>query len=253
MTLYAQWEKLPEDRTSVTVTAGKGGSAGTVDGVKTAKSGDIVKIKATADDGYDFDKWEVISGNIQIKDESSSETSFEVKGVDEAIKVKAAFVKKDKPEPDTYSVTVKTDGNGEASASAKSGKTGDKINLSAKADKGWKFVKWNVVSGDIALEDPENEDTSFVIRDSDVVIKAVFEKEKHKLDFGDDDDDVPNEPSKPAETNPDTVEGYFMVGGQIVPNVLMGKMKQGEAAQALFDRTRALGEGSFGSQCDKGD
>ena len=32
-----------------------------------------------------------------------------------------------------------------------------------------------------------------------------------------------------------------MVGGQIVPNVLMGKMKQGPAAQALFDKTRVSG------------
>ena len=145
----------------------------------------------------------------------------------------------EEPGPDTYSVTVKTDGNGEASASPKSGKTGDTINLSAKADKGWKFVKWEVVSDDIKLEDPEDEDTSFVIKDSDVVVKAVFEKKEHKHD--DDDDDVPNEPSKPAAVNPDTVEGYFMVGGQIVPNVLLGKMKQGPAAQMLFDKTGKAG------------
>ena len=140
--------------------------------------------------------------------------------------------------PDTYSVTVKTEGKGEAYASPKSGKTGKNVKLSAKADKGWKFVKWKVVSGDIKLDDPEDEDTSFAIKDSDVVVKAVFEK---KDDNHDDDDDEPSEPSKPVATNPDTIGGFFMAGGQIVQNVLIGKMKQGPVAQALFDKTGKSG------------
>ncbi len=47
--------------------------------------------------------------------------------------------------------------------------------------------------------------------------------------------------SKPAVVNPDTVEGYFAVNGQLLPGVAMGKMKQGPAAQAVFNANRPVG------------
>ena len=53
--------------------------------------------------------------------------------------------------------------------------------------------------------------------------------------------DDTKEPAKPAAVNPDTVEGYFISAGQMVPGVLMGKMKQGPAAQALFAKTGKAG------------
>jgi uncharacterized repeat protein (TIGR02543 family) len=215
-----------------TITFDPNGGTGEMDPQK-ADKGDTVKLNANefTRNGYTFTKWNTKA--------DGSGTDYDDKASVKLEDDMTLYAQWEENAPDTYSVTVKTDGNGEASASPKSGKTGDTINLSAKADKGWKFVKWKVISGDITLEDPEDEDTSFVIKDSDVVVKAVFEKKEHKHD--DEDDGVPNEPSKPAAVNPDTVEGYFVVGGQIVPNVLMGKMKQGEAAQALFDRTSKAG------------
>ena len=47
--------------------------------------------------------------------------------------------------------------------------------------------------------------------------------------------------SKPVVVNPDTVEGFFAVNGQILPGVAMGKMKQGVAAQVAFNANRAVG------------
>ncbi len=46
---------------------------------------------------------------------------------------------------------------------------------------------------------------------------------------------------RPAVVNPDTVEGFFAVNGQILPGVLMGKMKQGPAAQVLLSAGRPIG------------
>ncbi len=47
--------------------------------------------------------------------------------------------------------------------------------------------------------------------------------------------------SKPAAVNPDTVEGYFTINGQMVSGVAMGKTKQGVAAQAVFNANRPVG------------
>jgi len=163
-----------------TITFDPNGGKGDMDPQK-ADKGETVQLKANefTRSGYSFTKWNTEpdgSGN-DYSDKQS------VKPEDNM----TLYAQWKENEPDTYSVTVKTDGKGEATASPKSGKTGDKINLSADADSGWRFDKWKVVSGDIRLEDPEDEDTSFVIKDSDVVVKAVFEKkEKH-----DDDDEEP--------------------------------------------------------------
>ena len=165
-----------------TITFDPNGGTGDMDPQK-ADKGETVQLKANefTRSRYSFTKW-------------NTEPDGSGKDYDDKASVKlednmTLYAQWKENEPDTYSVTVKTDGKGEATASPKSGKTGDKINLSADADKDWRFVKWKVVSGDIRLEDPEDEDTSFVIGDSDIVVKAVFEKEEHKHDDDDDDED----------------------------------------------------------------
>lgn len=50
-----------------------------------------------------------------------------------------------------------------------------------------------------------------------------------------------DEAYKPVVVNPDTVEGYLMQNGNPLSGVVMGKMKQGPAAQALFNAYRPVG------------
>lgn len=66
---------------------------------------------------------------------------------------------------------------------------------------------------------------------------TYYKMKAQKEDKGDEEEHS----SKPAVFNPDTVEGFFMVNGQILPGVAMGKMKQGVAAQAVFNANRAVG------------
>ncbi len=47
--------------------------------------------------------------------------------------------------------------------------------------------------------------------------------------------------SKPTPPNPDTVDGYILLGGKVLPGVLMGKMKQGPIAQAVFTSATPAG------------
>ncbi len=53
-------------------------------------------------------------------------------------------------------------------------------------------------------------------------------------DGGDAADEENGSAGKPAASNPDTVEGSFLINGQPQPGAAMGKMKQGPAAQAVF-------------------
>ena len=93
-------------------------------------------------------------------------------------------------------VTVKTDGHGTAKASPKSAAKGATITLSAKADDGYRFDKWQVISGNITIENG-----TFRMPDEDVTVKACFE-EKDDDDDDDDDDDEPAQ-SKQNERYPD--------------------------------------------------
>ncbi len=79
-------------------------------------------------------------------------------------------------EPDTYTVTVSNDGHGSAKANPASGVTGTKVTIKAVSKAGYKFKKWNVVSGGVTLADAAKAKTTFAIKDADVKVKAVFEK-----------------------------------------------------------------------------
>ena len=70
-----------------------------------------------------------------------------------------------------YTVTVSTDGNGTASADRNSGKKGDAVSLTFKANEGYYFSCWKVISGDVQVENNQ-----FVIGNANVEIRALFAK-----------------------------------------------------------------------------
>ena len=73
---------------------------------------------------------------------------------------------------ETYAVTVTTDGNGTASADLAAAAAGTNIALSAAPNAGYHFKEWQVVSGDVTIENDK-----FTMPDGDVEIKAIFEKD----------------------------------------------------------------------------
>lgn len=73
------------------------------------------------------------------------------------------------PEQDTHAITVITSGRGSASASKSYAKQGETINLTATADDGAEFEKWNVLYGDISIVN-----NSFTMPDTNVSIEAIF-------------------------------------------------------------------------------
>ena len=77
-----------------------------------------------------------------------------------------------KAAPAEFTISVKTDGNGTASASPAKAAAGTTITLTATPNKGYHFKEWQVISGNVTIKD-----NKFTMPDSDVEVKAVFEKD----------------------------------------------------------------------------
>lgn len=88
-----------------------------------------------------------------------------------SLKVNPAIKEEDKPV--NYVVTVQTEGKGKAGSNPMIATSGTKVILNAKPDAGYVFKGWEVVSGSAKIED-----NSFIMPTENVVVKAVFEKEK---------------------------------------------------------------------------
>ena len=71
----------------------------------------------------------------------------------------------------TYNVTVKDDGNGTASADPASAGMGAEVSLTATPNSGYHFKKWEVVPGDVEIED-----NKFTMPAAHVTVKAIFER-----------------------------------------------------------------------------
>lgn len=71
----------------------------------------------------------------------------------------------------TYNVTVENDGNGTASADPASAKMDDKVELIATPKSGYHFKEWEVISGNVKIED-----NKFTMPAAHVTVKAIFER-----------------------------------------------------------------------------
>ena len=97
--------------TYVTVEAGEGGSA--TSNPRGALPGTKVALTAVADEGYVFDHWEVIDGDIELADAASATTTFLLG--EKAVTVRALFKAAPAPEPVPDSKDP-SDGKGSGSA-----------------------------------------------------------------------------------------------------------------------------------------
>ena len=132
----------------------------------TAVNGDEITLTATPKEGYAFKEWQVIKGNVEIKD-----NKFIMP--DEDVEIKAIFAAEHK-------IVVLTDKNGTASASATDAIAGTEIVLTAKGNDGYYFKEWQVIRGNVEIKD-----NKFVMPDEDVTVKAIFAEIK---DAPNDDD-----------------------------------------------------------------
>ena len=155
--------KAPETEYAVTV-RDDGHGTGSADPAS-ATAGTEITLTATPNAGYHFKEWQVMSGDVTVRDDKFTMPS-------DNVEIKAIFEEDAPPTPTEYTVTVKTDGNGTASASHAKAVVGTEITLTATPNAGYHFKEWQVMSGDVTVRDDK-----FTMPSDNVEIKAIFEED----------------------------------------------------------------------------
>ena len=163
--IKALWENSVITPTTYTVTVSNDGKGTGTATPSTAAAGTMISLTATPNEGYRFKEWQVISGGVAIKDDKFLMPN-------DNVEVKAIFEEDAPPVPTEFTITVKTDGNGTASASPDKAVAGTEIRLTATPNKGYHFKEWQVMSGGVTIKDDK-----FTMPSANVEVKAIFEKD----------------------------------------------------------------------------
>ena len=162
--IKALWENSVITPTTYTVTVSNDGNGTGTATPSTAAAGTTITLTATPNKGYHFKEWQVISGGVTIKDNKFTMPN-------DNVEVKAVF-EEDVPAPTEFTITMKTDGNGTASASHAKAIVGTEITLTATPKTGYHFKEWQVISGGVTIKD-----NKFLMPSANVEVKAIFEKD----------------------------------------------------------------------------
>ena len=159
-------EDTPPAPTEHTVTVTSGGNGTASASPAKAAAGAEITLSAAPDKGYHLKEWQVESpAGLVI-------TNNKFTMPDTNVAIKAIFEEDAPPAPTEFTITVKTDGNGTASASHAKAVVGTEITLTAKPNKGYHFKEWEVISGGVTIKN-----NKFTMPDNNVEVKAIFEED----------------------------------------------------------------------------
>ena len=133
--------------------------------VKEAVIGDTVKIKAESREGYVFDRWEVSYGDVAVANKNAEETTFTMP--DSMVVLTARYKA-------LQSITLE---NGKAYAGGEeitTAKKGTEVAIKADDLDGKVFDHWEIVSGNVTLENADKADTAFTMPAEPISLKAVY-------------------------------------------------------------------------------
>jgi len=126
-----------------------------------------VTLTASAQAGYVFERWVVLSGGISVLHPSLANTSFFMGSNN--VSVQAQF----RPLP-TFPVTTDWVGSGSAGANPTQAPEGTSVTLTATAHAGHEFVRWEVLSGGVTLSNPHSRTATFTMPNRAVSVRAHF-------------------------------------------------------------------------------
>lgn len=126
-----------------------------------SKDGATLEVPTTepTKEGHTFEGWYYDNNGV------NTEWDFETDRAKYTMTLKAKW------KANTYTVTVENDGNGTASANPAFANMDAEVSLTATPNSGYHFKKWEVVSGDVEIED-----NKFTMPADDVTVKAIFER-----------------------------------------------------------------------------
>ena len=173
-------EDTPPVPTEHTVTVTSGGNGTASASPAKAAAGAEITLSAAPDKGYHLKEWQVESpAGLVI-------TNNKFTMPDTNVAIKAIFEEDAPPAPTEFTITVKTDGNGTASASHAKAVVGTEITLTAKPNKGYHFKEWEVISGGVTIKN-----NKFIMPSANVEVKAIFEEDVPALQYKDADKTTP--------------------------------------------------------------
>ena len=133
--------------------------------VEEAVIGDTVKIKAESREGYVFDRWEVSYGDVAVANKNAEETTFTMP--DSMVVLTARYKA-------LQSITLE---NGKAYAGGEeitTAKKGTEVAIKADDLDGKVFDRWEIVSGNVTLEDANKAETTFTMPAESISLRAVY-------------------------------------------------------------------------------
>jgi alpha-tubulin suppressor-like RCC1 family protein len=138
--------------------------------------GTEVTITAAANTGYRFLMWEVVSGGISIAEPENPFQTFIMP--DNPVQIRAVF--ETVTTPVTHNVNFNVTGSGTVQRSHATATAGTVVTLTANANDGHRFLRWEVQSGGISLSSTTNRIATFTMPNNAVTVRAVFES-VHRL------------------------------------------------------------------------
>lgn len=132
------------------------------------KTGKEVVLVAPEREGFRFNHWEVTSGTVGLIDADKTTAYFTMKS--ENVRIKAIY--------DEYHTITMVDGKGTAyDADGKeitSAVVGDKITIVANDRDSHEFNRWEIDPDNVILEDPNADETAFIMPDEPVSVEAKY-------------------------------------------------------------------------------
>jgi len=170
--LYAVWSINSYEVTGISdPTVG-----GTIFGTGTKIFATEVVLTASVAEGYSFDKWEVVSGDVSLSSDTEITTKFVMPAND--VTVRAVWTK------NSYIVSATVDPSGAGSVSGTGEKEYDsEVSLTASAITAYDFIGWEVVSGGVTLSSTANATTTFTMPANDVAVKAKYELVTYTISY----------------------------------------------------------------------
>ena len=134
----------------------------------TIRAYETVTLTAIPNSGYEFERWEVLSGSLVINDLNLHSVSF---GLLDDVSIMAHF-KAAGEYNITASVNVTVFGTARSNPSA--ALPGALITLTANPKAGYRFSHWQIVSGEVTISDVHSQTATFTMPNTAVHIMAIF-------------------------------------------------------------------------------
>ncbi|WP_269924569.1 WxL domain-containing protein [Enterococcus innesii] len=145
--------------------------------LKTIEQNKNTLIHANPNEGYRFVKWEIISGtNARIANQTAENTTFTMGNSD--VSIRAIYEKK------TYNLSLSASpkGAGNPQSDKETLEVNATATIRANPNEEYRFVKWEIISGTNArIANQTAENTTFTMGNSDVSIRAIYEKKTYNL------------------------------------------------------------------------